>query len=439
MATQNNPNIGFENFMLIINNLLDKHAPFKEQAKRKEKLRFKPWITKDILRSIKQRDKVYKEMIKVKNSQTKQLKLSLYIVDLLKKSKESYYRKYFEDNKRNCKAVWNGINQIIYSKSKANAWEPNCLLINGKAITQPKDIEEDFNVYFTSISKELQKHIPSTKRNFSDCLKNLIVESFFLTPTTSEEMSDLIQTLSLNKSTGPNSIPTSILKKIKNEISIPLSAIINNSFENGIFPNLLKSAQVIPVFKNGSRLSCNNYRPISLLSNIGKIIEKLIHKTLNLFLEQHKVFYALQFGFRLNTSTNNALMSITENMQTHLDKNELTAGVFIDQRKAFDTVDHDILLTKLDHYGIRGLSNDWFRSCLKGRQQFVSIGNQASTIKEMVSGVPHGSVLGPVLFLIYISDLHLCLKYSKAYHVADDTNVNSLRPFAGNISKENEL
>ena len=240
VATQNNPNIGFENFVIIINNLLDKHAPFKEQAKRKEKLRFKPWITKDILTSIKQRDKVYKEMIKAKNSQTKQLKLSLYIVDLLKKSKESYYRKYFEDNKRNCKAVWNGINQIIYSKSKANAWEPNCLLINGKAITQPKDIEEDF-VYFTSISKELQKHIPSTKRNFSGNLKNPNAESFFMTPTTPEEISNLIQAFSSNKSTGTNSIPMSIQKKIKNEISVPFSAIINNSFENRIFPKLLKS------------------------------------------------------------------------------------------------------------------------------------------------------------------------------------------------------
>ena len=171
-----------------------------------------------------------------------------------------------------------------------------------------------------------------------------------MTPITPEDISDLMQTLSSNKSTEPNSIPTSILKEI------------NNSFENGIFPNLLKSAQVIPVFKNGSRLSCNNYRPISLLSNIGKIIEKLIHKRLNHFLEQHKVFYALDFGFCLNTSTNNALMPIINNIQTHLEKNELTARVFIDLRKAFDTVDYYNLLTKLEHYGIRGLSNDWFCS-----------------------------------------------------------------------------
>ena len=165
-------------------------------------------------------------MIKAKNSQTKQLKLSLYkkyrniIVVLLKKSKTPHYRKYFEDNKKNCKAVSYGINEIIYSKSKANAWEPNYVLINGKAVSQPKDIAEHFSDYFTSISKELQKHIPPTKRNFSDYLKTPIAESFFLIPTTSEEISDLIETLASNKSTGRNSIPTSILKKIKNEISI---------------------------------------------------------------------------------------------------------------------------------------------------------------------------------------------------------------------------
>ena len=154
-------------------------------------------------------------------------------------------------------------------------------------------------MYFTSISKELQKHIPLTKRNFSGNLKNPNVESFFMTPTSPEEIANLIQTLSSNKSTGPNSIPMSIQKKIKNQISVPLSAIINNSFENGIFPNLLKSEQVFPVFKNASWLSCNNYRLISLLSNIGKIIEKLLRKRLNHVLEQLDVFYALQFGFLL--------------------------------------------------------------------------------------------------------------------------------------------
>ena len=202
----------------------------------------------------------------------------------------------------------------------------NCLLINDRAVSQPKDIAKHFNDYFTSICKKLQKHIRSTKRKFSDNLKNPNAEVFFMTPTTPEEISDLIQTLRSNKSTGPNSIPTSILKEIKNETSIPFLAIINNFFKNRIFPN----------------------RPVSLLSKICKFIKKLIHKRLlNHFLEQHKVFYALQFDFCLNTSTNNALMSITENIQTNFDKNELTAGVFNDLRKAFNTVDHDILLKNL--------------------------------------------------------------------------------------------
>ena len=166
--------------MLIINNILDKHNPFKEHAKRKEKLRFKPWITKGILRSIKQRDKINKEIIKAKNLQTKQLKHSLYkmyrniIDDLLKKSKESHYRKYIESSKRNCKAVWNGINEIIYSKSKVKAWKPNCLLIKGKAVSQPKYIAEHFNDYFTSISKELPKHIPPERGIFLIILKTQV-------------------------------------------------------------------------------------------------------------------------------------------------------------------------------------------------------------------------------------------------------------------------
>ena len=150
-----------------------------------------------------------------------------------------------------------------------------------RIVSQPKDIAEHFNDYFTSISKELQKLIPPTNRNFCDNFKNLNAESFFMTPTTPEEISDLIKTLISNKSTGSNSILTSILKKIKNEISIPLSAIINNSFKNEIFLNLLKSAQVIPVFKNGTRLCGNNCRPISLSSSAGNIIEELIHKILN--------------------------------------------------------------------------------------------------------------------------------------------------------------
>ena len=148
-----------------------------------------------------------------------------------------------------------------------------------------------------------------------------------------------------------------------------------------------------------------------------------MHQRLIFFLEQCNCYYRFQFGFRLNYSTNSALMSIVENIQTQLDNGEFPTGVFVDLRKAFDTVDHRVLLQKLEHYGVRGISKKWFSSYLTNRKQFVSIENCNSTTKTVLTGVPRGSVLGPLLFLIYINNLHKCVKYSKAYHFADDTNI----------------
>ena len=158
------------------------------------------------------------------------------------------------------------------------------------------------------------------------------------------------------------------MKQIKDLILTLLAKLIIRSFHNGVFPNILKISEVIPIFKIESRVACNYYRPISLLSNIGKIIEKLMHKRLYSFLETQNCFYPAQFGFRLNVSTNNALMSIIENIQTQQDEGKYCARVFVDLKKAFDTVDHNILLRKLDYYGIRGITNEWFCSYLKKRK-----------------------------------------------------------------------
>ena len=175
--------------------------------------------------------------------------------------------------------------------------------------------------------------------------------------------------------------------------------------------------------KKDSKLEVSNYRPISLLSNINKIIEKLMHFRLQVYLEQHKMIYKLQFGFREKHSTNHAIISMIEKIQQAMKNNQLAVGIFIDLQKAFDTVNHEILLHKLNYYGIKGLSNSWFRSYLNKREQFTSIDGVNSSSKAVIHGVPQGSVLGPLLFLLYINDLHKCIKNSTVFHFADDTNL----------------
>ena len=222
---------------------------------------------------------------------------------------------------------------------------------------------------------------------------------------------------------GPLSIPFDILHLIKLIIAKPLSEIVNLSFSKGVYIDDLKLSKTIPIFKEkGNNLECKNYRPISLLSNINKIIEKLLHKRLYKFLSDSNSIYDLQFGFRQGHSTIHALTSLTEQIRKGLDSNKYVGGVFIDLQKAFDTVDHKVLLGKLEHYGIRGVANDLFKSYLNNRRQFVSIKGFNSEEKVMEYGVPQGSVLGPLLFLIYINDIHNALKHSTTRLFADDTN-----------------
>ena len=171
-------------------------------------------------------------------------------------------------------------------------------------------------------------------------------------------------------------------------------------------------------------MSVSNFQcPISLLSNINKIFEKLMHSRLYDFLTIHDCIYEHQFGFRNKHSTNHALLDLTEDIRRALDDNSFAVGIFIDLQKAFDTVDHKILLHKLEYYGIRGIANDWIKSYLTNRKQFVTINGFDSSTNIMKFGVPQGSVLGPLLFLIYINDLHTAIKYCTTRHFADDTNL----------------
>ena len=197
---------------------------------------------------------------------------------------------------------------------------------------------------------------------------------------------------------------TKILKLFKKEFSKPLSDVIKSVFNQGVFPNLLKLANVTPIHKKSEKLDFNNYRPISLLSSIKNINEKCMHTRLKNLLRINKRFFSHQFSFRNGYSTNHALTSLTEKIRKALDEDKLAYGVLIDLQKAFEIVDHDIPLSEPHHYGVRGTSYQWFNSYLTGRLQYTTIAHLRSDHCSINYGAPQGSVSGSILFLLYIKD-----------------------------------
>ena len=348
--------------------------------------------------------------------------------EIIRLSKKIYFENFFIENCKNLKKVWQGIKEIINIKS-TNYNIPNCLEVNNELITDIPRISDNFNDYFSNIAENILK---SSKhkigKTFDKYLSIPPNNSFVFEPCDPGEVLYLINQLIVTKATGPNGIPTKIFQMIGNIVCTPLSKIYNISVLGGCHPNKLKFLNVIPIFKKGSRLSISNYRPISLLSNLNIIFEKIMYKRIYSFLEKYECLYELQFGFRAKHSTVHTLINITEKIRSALDNNKVACGIFIDLQKAFDTVNHEILLTKLDYYGFRGNIKNWFRSYLYERKQNVIINGFKSKSSIIKHGVPQGSVLGPVLLLLYINDLHKCIKHSTTYHFADDTNLLNIPP-----------
>ena len=239
-----------------------------------------------------------------------------------------------------------------------------------------------------------------------DYLKMDIGTNFKFNTVTEAKVQNIIEQLNSRSSSGYDGLSTSLLKKIKLVISRPLTTIINQSLNTGIFPDKLKLAKIIPVHKKGSKHSTENYRPISLLPSISTIFEKIVFEQLYSYFVKHNYLCNNQYGFRKQHSTEYAVLEIVDRIAYALEKGNMPLALFLDL--SFDTLDHSILLSKLEFYGINGLPLKWFETYLKNRSYFVEMNYVKSKTAEINIGVPQGSILGPLLFIIYINDLKNC-------------------------------
>ena len=412
----------FSSFYNKYNAIVNKHAPMKNLSKRKAKQLYIPWITSGIRAAIKVKNKLYASGDEVRYKQYRNK-----INTLIRLSKRKYYNTFFENNVANMKKTWQGINELLHRRKQnlkvISALKDfnNC----NKIVREGSRIPNIINEHFATVGNRLTKKLPIPQNHYLDYVDKgkSPISSFFFQPVSPEELRSEILLVPNDKSYGLYSSPTKLLKCSSAYIAPVLTEILNTSIKLGTYPSKLKMAKITPVFKGDDDTDANNYRPISLLSNFNRVFEKIIYKRLTSYIEKHDLLNSSQYGFRKGHSTQHAILDIVNDIQSNMNRRLLSCGIFIDLKKAFDTVDHDVLLDKLNHYGFRGIINSWFSSYLKKRTQTTEVDHFISDKAVVGCGVPQGSVLGPLLFLLYVNDIHRCSNKLRFYLFADDTNI----------------
>ena len=281
------------------------------------------------------------------------------MTSILRLAEKSYYSKLLTEKKGDAKGIWKILNNVINKKQGHHelAKQFEC---NGEMIHDRIAIANEFNTFFANVGPNLAMTIPVLDNGPSihDYLGNGNINSMFLNPVSEDEIINIVKSFKPKHSNDNNDLSMYVISKVIKSIVRPLAHIFNVSFLSGLFPDDMKISKIIPLFKNGKKTEFNNYRPISILPQFSKIVEKLFSLRLDSFLAKSNILSDCQYGFRKDISTTHAALELIETITSAIDNKKHCAGVFIDLKKAFDTVDHDLLLQKLIVYGVRGITYD---------------------------------------------------------------------------------
>ena len=389
----------------------------------------KPWILPWLEDACARKQKAYYEFVKTPSPENKAKydKLQLFCEKHVDIAKTKYRKAYFEKYQNDSRKQWQMINGLL-GRKKEILNLTKITNVDGNTATTPESITDSFNEYFSNIAGNLKKssHAHDAQNfdtnSYQKFLKGPVSSSMYLNHVDAGEVHKIIQSFN-NKSTGDTKIEALKIANSSHFFTRTVAMVINKSFQQGVFPEQMKLAKVIPIHKEGSKTNVGNYRPISLLTAFSKIYEKLMHCRIMNFLESNNSLFEMQYGFRPGRSCEHALLNAQNSLLESLSKRQISLLLLIDFSKAFDMVEHPILIKKLEHYGIRGVALKWIQSYLSGRKQFVYINGRNSATRDITYGVPQGSILGPLLFIIYINDIPETANFAKFILYADDANI----------------
>ena len=419
--SETNPNNAWKNLKSILTEKFNQHAPLISKRVKGKKSN---WLNRELKAEMNYRDTLQRKFRKTKTARDfENFKKQRNKVNIpARKAKSDFNKILLNEFANDPNRFWTTLKRIFPTKEITPIVKT--LIIGGKITNNIKLIASSFCSFFTNIATELKSKATPLK----DFIWRKPKQSYPKTYSTFRfkevrvnEVFKQLKKLSRKKATGPDELPPGMLKDVAKQISQPLCYVINQSLTSGTIPNDFKYGVVTPVFKSGTKQDMNNYRPITVLPVCSKLLKKCIHRQLSEFLEEKKLLSSTQFGFRKRRNTELAATLFMDNIREKMDKGEMTGAIFIDLSKAFDSLGHAHIIESLSNYGVVGSERELFINYLFGRKQSVRIRNEISPPEPVICGVPQGSILGPLLFLITFDDVGSVLKHSQILTYADDT------------------